>query len=60
MNESSQLNESSLFLSSCSRRELARRRTRVALPALVVPGLIALSCMLAVAVVLLVLGHGTL
>ena len=54
------MNESRLFLSSCSRRELARRRARVAIPALVVPGLLALSCVLAVAVVLLATGHGTL
>lgn len=60
MNESSQMNESRLFLSSCSRRELARRRARVAIPALVVPGLLALSCVLAVVVVLLATGHGTL
>lgn len=59
MNESSQ-NEPSLFVSSCSRRELARRRPRMTMPALVVPGLVALSCVLAVMVVLLAIGHGTL
>ena len=57
------MNEPSLFLSSLSRREWARRRagrSRVVTSSLVIPGLVALSCVLAVMVVLLAVGHGTL
>jgi len=55
--------EKSLFVSSCSRRDLARRRggrSRIAASSLTVPGLVALSCVLAVMVVLLAVGHGAL
>jgi hypothetical protein len=57
------MNEPSLFLSSCSRRQWARRRagrSRVVTSPLVIPGLVALSSVLAVVVVLLAVGHGTL
>lgn len=64
------MNEPSLFVSSCSRRQWARRRvgrsharvgrSRVVSTPLVIPGLVALSCVLAVMVVLLAVGHGTL
>ena len=57
------MDEPSLFLSSCSRREWARRRpgrSRVLTSSLVIPGLVALTCVLAVMVVLLAIGHGTL
>ncbi len=57
------MNEPSLFLSSCSRRQWARRRpgrSRIVTSSLVIPGLLALSCVLAVTVVLLAVGHGAL
>lgn len=57
------MDEPSLFLSSCSRREWARRRpgrSQLLASSLVVPGLVALSCVLAIMVVLLAIGHGTL
>lgn len=63
MDEPSSTNEPSLFLSSCSRREWARRRpgrARIMASPLVIPALVALSCVLAVMVVLLAVGHGTL
>jgi hypothetical protein len=50
------MSESSLFLSSCSRREWARRRggrSRYRLSAMVIPGLVTLSLVLAVTVVVL-------
>jgi len=53
------MSDSSLFLSSCSRREWARRRggrSRFAIGALVVPGLVTVSIVLAVTVVVLA-GH---
>ena len=57
------MHESNLFLSSCSRREWARRRSarsRTVVPPLLIPGLLALSCVLAAIVILLAIGHGTL
>jgi hypothetical protein len=57
------MNEPSLFLSSCSRREWARRqpgRSRILTSSLVIPALVALSFVLAIMVVLLAVGHGTL
>lgn len=54
------MDEPSLFLSSCSRRQWARRRSRLAVAPLVVPGLVVLSCVLALMVVLLAIGHGSL
>jgi hypothetical protein len=57
------MDEPSLFLSSCSRREWARRRpgrARVLASSFVIPGLVALTCVLAVMVVLLAVGHGSL